>query len=116
MLAGTDLRFTDPHGPMITWRLDVDIPGLGVEVARVECLRANAAVMRAESLSRKQSHAGAVAFARTGDPSSGDFSVARLSGSSAIAGRSERAVERLTIDEFFETVSRSDERYELVAA
>ncbi|MDI3560651.1 hypothetical protein [Bradyrhizobium sp. Arg816] len=44
----------------------------------VECLRANAAVMRAEALSRKTGCAGAVAFSRTGDPSSGDFSDARL--------------------------------------
>lgn len=39
----------------------------------VECLSANAAVMRAEALSRKPGCAGAVAFSRTGDPSSGDF-------------------------------------------
>lgn len=43
-----------------------------------ECLSANAAVMRAEALSRKPGHAGAIAFSRTGDPSSGDFSDARL--------------------------------------
>lgn len=43
-----------------------------------ECMSANAAVMRAEALSRKPGHAGAVAFSRTGDPSSGDFSDARL--------------------------------------
>lgn len=34
--------------------------------------------MRAEALSRKPGHAGAIAFSRTGDPSSGDFSDARL--------------------------------------
>lgn len=44
----------------------------------VECLSANAAVMRAEALSRKPGCAGAVAFSRTGDPSSGDFSDAKL--------------------------------------
>lgn len=38
-----------------------------------ECLSANAAVMRAEALSRKPGCAGAVAFSRTGDPSNGDF-------------------------------------------
>jgi hypothetical protein len=43
-----------------------------------ECLSANAAVMRAEALSRKPGHAGAIAFSRTGDPSSGDFSGAKL--------------------------------------
>ncbi|SDJ52980.1 hypothetical protein SAMN05216338_10533 [Bradyrhizobium sp. Rc2d] len=44
----------------------------------VECLSANAAVMRAEALSRKPGCAVAVAFSRTGDPSSGDFSDAKL--------------------------------------
>jgi hypothetical protein len=34
--------------------------------------------MRADALSRKPGHAGAIAFSRTGDPSSGDFSNARL--------------------------------------
>lgn len=43
-----------------------------------ECLSAHAAVMRAEALSRKPAHAGAIAFSRTGDPSSGDFSDAKL--------------------------------------
>jgi hypothetical protein len=36
--------------------------------------------MRAEALSRKPGHAGAIAFSRTGDPSSGDFSDAKLIG------------------------------------
>lgn len=44
----------------------------------VECLSANAAVMRAEALSRKPGHVGAVAFSRTGDPSSGDFGDAKV--------------------------------------
>ncbi|SCB54133.1 hypothetical protein GA0061098_102389 [Bradyrhizobium shewense] len=43
-----------------------------------ERLSANGAVMRAEALSRKPDHAGALAFSRTGDPSSGDFSDAWL--------------------------------------
>ncbi|MEY9178781.1 hypothetical protein ABIG06_000487 [Bradyrhizobium sp. USDA 326] len=42
------------------------------------CLSANAAVMRAEALSRKPGQAGAIAFSRTCDPSSGDFSDAKL--------------------------------------
>jgi hypothetical protein len=42
-----------------------------------ECLSANAAVMRAEALSRKPGHAGAMAFSRSGDSSSGDFSDAK---------------------------------------
>jgi hypothetical protein len=44
----------------------------------MECFSANAAVMRAEALSRKPGHAGAVAFSRSGDPATGDFSEAKL--------------------------------------
>lgn len=43
-----------------------------------ECLSANAAVIRAESLSRKPGHAGAIAVSRTGDPASGNFGDAKL--------------------------------------
>lgn len=43
-----------------------------------ECLSPNAAVMRPEARSRKPGNAGAVAFSRTGDPSSGDFRDAKL--------------------------------------
>jgi hypothetical protein len=43
-----------------------------------ECFSPNAAVMRAEALSRKEGHVGAVAFSRTGDPATGDFSDARV--------------------------------------
>jgi hypothetical protein len=39
-----------------------------------ECFNSNAAVMRAEALSRKEGHVGAIAFSRTGDPATGDFS------------------------------------------
>ncbi|MET4481577.1 hypothetical protein [Bradyrhizobium sp. F1.13.3] len=45
----------------------------------MECFNPNAAVMRAEALSRKEGHVGAVAFSRTGDPSTGDFSDAKVS-------------------------------------
>ncbi len=38
----------------------------------------NAAVMRAEALSRKEDHVGAVAFSCTGDPATGDFSDAKV--------------------------------------
>jgi hypothetical protein len=38
----------------------------------------NAAVMRAEALSRKKGHVGAVAFSRTGDPAMGDFTDAQV--------------------------------------
>jgi hypothetical protein len=44
----------------------------------VECLSANAAVMRAEALSRKPGHVGAVAFSRSGDPATGEFGDAKL--------------------------------------
>lgn len=43
-----------------------------------ECLNAVAVVMRAEALSRKEGHVGAIAFSRTGDPATGDFSDARV--------------------------------------
>jgi hypothetical protein len=39
----------------------------------LECFNPSAAVMRAETLSRKPGHVGAVAFSRTGDPATGDF-------------------------------------------
>jgi hypothetical protein len=39
----------------------------------VECFNPNAAVMKAEALSRKPGHVGAIAFSRTGDPATGDF-------------------------------------------
>jgi hypothetical protein len=44
----------------------------------VECFNPNAAVMRAEALSRKGGYVGAVAFSRTGDPATGDFSDATV--------------------------------------
>jgi hypothetical protein len=44
----------------------------------VECISANAAIVRAEALSRKRENVGAVAFRRTGDPSLGDFADAVL--------------------------------------
>jgi hypothetical protein len=43
-----------------------------------ECFNPNAAVMRAEALSRKEGHVGAVAFSRTGDPATGDFGDAQV--------------------------------------
>ena len=43
-----------------------------------ECFNPVAAVRRAEALSRKEGHVGAVAFSRTGDPATGDFSDARV--------------------------------------
>ncbi len=44
----------------------------------MECPSANAAVMRAEALSRKPGHAGALAFGRTGDPATGEFRDAKV--------------------------------------
>ena len=43
-----------------------------------ECLSANAAITRAEALSRRPGCVGALAFSRTGDPSSGDFGGAKV--------------------------------------
>jgi hypothetical protein len=43
-----------------------------------ECFNPVAVVMRAEALSRKEGHVGAVAFGRTGDPATGDFSDAKV--------------------------------------
>jgi hypothetical protein len=43
-----------------------------------ECLSADAAVMRAEALSRKPGCAGTVSFSRTGDPATGEFGDATL--------------------------------------
>jgi hypothetical protein len=42
-----------------------------------ECVNPNVAVMRAGALSLKEGHIGAVAFSRTGDPATGDFSDAK---------------------------------------
>jgi hypothetical protein len=39
----------------------------------MECFNPVAVVTRAEALSRKEGHVGAVAFSRTGDPATGDF-------------------------------------------
>jgi len=44
----------------------------------VECFNPNAAVMRAEALSRKEGQVGAVAFSRTGDSATGDFTDAKV--------------------------------------
>ena len=44
----------------------------------VECFNSVAVVMRAEALSRKEGHIGAVAFSRTGDPATGDFEDAKV--------------------------------------
>jgi hypothetical protein len=44
----------------------------------VECFSPNAAVMRADVLSRKEGHIGEVAFSRTGDLATGDFGDATI--------------------------------------
>jgi hypothetical protein len=43
-----------------------------------ECFNPDAAVMRAEMLSRKEGYVGAVAFSRTGDPATGSFRDAQV--------------------------------------
>jgi hypothetical protein len=43
-----------------------------------ECFNPIAVVIRAEALSRKEGHIGAVAFSRTGDPATGDFGDAKV--------------------------------------
>jgi hypothetical protein len=42
------------------------------------CFNPNAPVMRAETLWREEGYVGAVAFSRTGDPATGDFSDAKV--------------------------------------
>ncbi|MET4218661.1 hypothetical protein ABIB00_003879 [Bradyrhizobium sp. LB14.3] len=44
----------------------------------IECFNPTAAVMKAEALSRKPGHIGALAFSRTGDPATGDFGEAAV--------------------------------------
>jgi hypothetical protein len=44
----------------------------------IECFNPVAVVVRAEALTRKEGHVGAVAFSRTGDPATGDFSDAKV--------------------------------------
>jgi hypothetical protein len=44
----------------------------------VECFNPNSAVMKAEVMSRKAGHVGAVAFSRSGDPATGDFGDAKV--------------------------------------
>lgn len=44
----------------------------------IECFNITAVVMKAEALSRKEGHIGAVAFSRTGDPATGDFGDAKV--------------------------------------
>ena len=44
----------------------------------IECFNPVAVVMRAEALSRREGHVGAVAFSRTGDPATGEFGDAKL--------------------------------------
>lgn len=43
-----------------------------------ECFNPNAAVMKAEALPRKPGHVGTIAFSRSGDLATGDFSDAKL--------------------------------------
>jgi hypothetical protein len=47
-------------------------------IPSMRCWCFTAAVKRAEALSRVEGHLGAVAFSRTGDSATGDFSDAKL--------------------------------------
>jgi hypothetical protein len=55
----------------------VALPFVAADEA-VECFNPNAAVMRAEALSRKEGVVGAVAFSRSGDAATGDFGDAKV--------------------------------------
>jgi hypothetical protein len=44
----------------------------------IECVNPHAAVMRAEALSRRGRHVGAIAFSRSDDPATGDFGDAKV--------------------------------------
>jgi hypothetical protein len=44
----------------------------------IECPSAAAAIGRAEAMCKILGHTGAIAFSRTGDPASGDFSDAKV--------------------------------------
>jgi hypothetical protein len=68
-----------------------------------ECFNPVAVVMRAEALSREEGHVGAIAFSRTGDPATGDFSDARV-----IKKFGEVRCERATKDK-----TRGDGKYRL---
>ena len=48
--------------------------GIVPPAERVECLNPNAAVMRAEALSKRPGYVGALAFSRNLDPSTGGLS------------------------------------------
>ena len=44
----------------------------------IECLNPNAAIMKAEALSRREGIVGAIPFSRSGDLATGDFGDAKL--------------------------------------
>ena len=55
-----------------------DDSGIAVAGTAEECQSAATALRRAEILSRAAGHIGAVAFSRSGDPMTGEFSDAHL--------------------------------------
>jgi hypothetical protein len=60
--------------------LPFDVGDDGVVVGEpIECLSPAAAIERAQGLWKVLGHTGAVAFSRTGDPATGDFSEATTS-------------------------------------
>jgi len=52
--------------------------GCGVVGEPIECPSPAAAIERAQGLWKVLGHTGAVAFSRTGDPATGDFSDAKI--------------------------------------
>src|ERR1700730_2257691 len=67
-----------------------------------ECFNPVAVMVRAEALSRKEGHVGAVAFSRTGDPATGDFSDGKVS-----LPRARRRMPRRRREEATTNVSRT---------
>jgi hypothetical protein len=47
-------------------------------VQAIQCFSPSAAVIKAEALSRRRGYVGAIAFSRTGDPATGNFSDATV--------------------------------------
>jgi hypothetical protein len=78
-LAGQDARVSIMAGITYFVALPFDVADGSIVVGEpVECPSAAAAIGRAEGLCKILGHTGAVAFSRTGDPATGDFSDATV--------------------------------------
>jgi hypothetical protein len=78
-LAGQDARVSIMAGITYFVALPFDVADGSIVVGEpVECPSAAAAIGRAEGLCKILGHTGAVAFSRTGDPATGDFSDAKV--------------------------------------